>query len=241
MREADVPYFDRALISHISAAHGFALVNKCQGIFVDSIHWSLREALTRWRENGAFKRGLDEQIVEVEIRPLLDAASWGEIVHHYRVDPDRIITSERVFGLEASPPHRPDTFQWRAASWCAECFGVTTATDRAERNARFLEEALELVQSLGLVREDAHALVDYVFDRPGGEPPQETGGVMVTLAALCGAAGLSMTAEGERELDRISKPEMINRIRAKHASKPHRSPLPGDYRHADSAGEDDHG
>ncbi|RQS15519.1 hypothetical protein DIE07_03565 [Burkholderia sp. Bp9002] len=33
--------------------------------------------------------------------------------------------------------------------WMLECFGAAIATDRMERNHRFLEEALELVQACG--------------------------------------------------------------------------------------------
>lgn len=95
----------------------------------------------------------------------------------------------------------------------------------AERNHRFLEEALELVQSLGCTAAEARMLVDYTFGRPTGEPRQEVGGVMVTLAALCTAADLSMRGCGEDELERCWK--NIARIRAKQATKPPSSPLPG--------------
>lgn len=124
-------------------------------------------------------------------------------------------------------------FQQDVQAWCVECFGETTAADVVERNWRFLEEALELVQSLGGAKADALGLVDYVFSRDLGDPKQETGGVMVTLAALCAVNKIDMSAEGMRELNRIQQPEVINRIRTKHANKPHRSALPGDYKHGD--------
>ncbi len=50
---------------------------------------------------------------------------------------------------------------------------------------------------------------------------------MVCMAALCNAAGLSMVEAARRELARISEPAMMARIRAKHAAKEIRSPLPG--------------
>ena len=124
-----------------------------------------------------------------------------------------------------------DEFQARVAAWCSECFGETTAYDVVERNWRFLEEALELVQSLGGNAEDAHKLVDYVFGREAGHPAQEVGGTMVTLAALVAANSLSLGHAAHTELYRIERPEIMDRIRAKHASKPHKSPLPGDYKH----------
>lgn len=117
-------------------------------------------------------------------------------------------------------------FQSRVRPWMLECFGAEIASDRVERNHRFFEEASELVQACGMTASEAHQLVDYTWSRPIGEPNQEAGGVMVTLAALCLANGLDMHVAGETELARISKPDMVIRIRAKQAAKPKHSPLP---------------
>lgn len=117
-----------------------------------------------------------------------------------------------------------DNFQQRVRPWMMACFGAEIAADGAERNHRFLEEALELVQSTGCTASEAHQLVDYVYGRPVGEPAQEVGGVMVTLAALCLAQGLDMHAAGEMELTRIWT--KVEAIRAKQAAKPKHSPLP---------------
>jgi NTP pyrophosphatase (non-canonical NTP hydrolase) len=119
------------------------------------------------------------------------------------------------------------TFQRAVDVWMQACFGITISKDRRERNYRFLEEALELVQALDCTKEDAHALVEYVFGRPVGEPRQEVGGVMVTLAALCTAAAIDAEACGDEELARVWT--MIERIREKQQAKRIRmdySPLP---------------
>ncbi len=118
------------------------------------------------------------------------------------------------------------SYQGAVAEWMLACFGEAIARDRMERNHRFLEESLELVQSLGCSASEAHQLVDYVFGRLVGEPGQEVGGVCVTLAALCNAASLSVAEESECELTRISSPAMIENIRAKQAAKPASAPLP---------------
>ena len=124
----------------------------------------------------------------------------------------------------------PDaSFQARVEPWLFECFGEMIAGDKEERNHRFLEEALELVQACDCTAEEAHKLVDYVFSRPVGEKSQEVGGVHVTLAALCLAQGIDGQAAAEAELSRITQPEMVERIREKQKRKPSMSPLPGVY------------
>ena len=119
----------------------------------------------------------------------------------------------------------PDTFQQRVHQWIIACFGPVIAVDKIERNHRFLEEALELVQSCGCTQSEAHQLVDYVFGRPVGEPKQEVGGVLNTLAALCNAQQIDMDQCGEAELARVWT--KVEQIRAKQAAKPKQSPLPG--------------
>jgi NTP pyrophosphatase (non-canonical NTP hydrolase) len=114
-------------------------------------------------------------------------------------------------------------FQKRVQAWLHACFGVEISSDKKERNHRFLEEAIELVQSCSCTREEAHMLVDYVYGRPVGEMNQEVGGVMLTLAALCQAQGMDMQVNGETELSRVWT--KVDQIRAKQAAKPKNSPL----------------
>jgi len=121
-------------------------------------------------------------------------------------------------------PQAQSAFQQRVQPWMMECFGAEIAADRIERNHRFLEEALELVQATGCTKYEAFKLVNYVFKRPVGKPAQEVGGVMVTLAAHCLANGLDMQACAETELERIWT--KVPEIRAKQAAKPKHSPLP---------------
>lgn len=122
------------------------------------------------------------------------------------------------------------TLQDKVAPWMQECFGPVIAADKDERNFRFFEEGVELVQAGGMTREDAHRLVDYVYDRPIGQQYQEVGGVMITLAAWCLAHGLNMHWCGQVEMDRILQPEVMAKIREKQKNKPHGSPLPGEFK-----------
>lgn len=118
-------------------------------------------------------------------------------------------------------------FQSRVGKWIQDCFPPRVCADRLERRDRFVEEALELAQTLpAFTAERAHALVDYVFSRPVGATEQEVGGVAVTLAALCEAEGIQHHYWAEMELARISTPETMKKIRAKQAAKPVGSALP---------------
>jgi hypothetical protein len=133
----------------------------------------------------------------------------------------------RLFALkDFGPKSAPLPFQDRVAPWLRACFGPTIAADQLERGDRLLEEVLELLQSGAYPPERVAALTAYVWGRPVGEPSQEAGGVLVTLAAYCLALGIDMHEAGEVELARINVPENVAKIRAKQAAKPAGSALP---------------
>ena len=110
------------------------------------------------------------------------------------------------------------SFQDRLRHWVITCLGLQLADNPVERNHRFLEEALELIQATGCTQKEAHQLVDYVFSRPIGEPSQEVGGVLCTLAALCSTHKIDMDKAGEAELARIWT--KIEQVRVNQAAKP---------------------
>ena len=176
---------------------------------------------------------------ETGVRRIIPLAApwWGQSDYH--VEPQWLLRAfdvdkqvEREFALKDFGA----SFQARVQPWMMACFGPEVSGDREERNHRFLEEALELVQACGCTASEAHQLVDYTFARDVGEPRQETGGVMVTLAALCLANDLDMHEAAEVELARIWT--KIEKIRAKQAAKPKHSPLPSHVETGD-AGESD--
>lgn len=123
-----------------------------------------------------------------------------------------------------SQPTPKGDFQSRVQPWMMACFGPEISGDKVERGDRILEETFELLQSGGYDPARVLALRDYVWNRPAGEPHQEVGGVMVTLAAYCLACGLDMHQAGETELARIWT--KVEKIRAKQAAKPTGSALP---------------
>lgn len=159
----------------------------------------------------------DERLAEM--RRLVGEISVGD-------DPDEALSKLDAVLSSIEQEQEPATHQARVAAWMLECFGPEITKDRIERADRFVEEALELAQSIGWTADRGHALVDYVFGRPVGEVGQEVGGVMVTLAALCNVFEIDIDAEAKREVDRITEPDIVLKIRAKQASKPTGSALP---------------
>jgi predicted transcriptional regulator len=112
------------------------------------------------------------------------------------------------------------SFQTRCFKWAVKCLSREVINNKSERGYRFIEESLELVQAVGMTKEQVLAVVDYTYSRPIGELSQEVGGVMVTLTVLCEVFGIDSFDEGERELTRIDTEKLIAVIRSKQQSKP---------------------
>lgn len=111
-----------------------------------------------------------------------------------------------------------ESFQSRVHAWVVDFFpehGVNVP----ERARRFVEEAIELAQAVGLEGTEVQRILDRAYSRPAGEPLQELGGSMVSLAALAEAVHLDAEQAGEIELRRISAPGMRESMRAKQAEK----------------------
>lgn len=109
-------------------------------------------------------------------------------------------------------------FQDNVTQWLGKVFSQEVLDNSNERNFRFLEEAVELVQSANMSKEDVLRIVDYVYDRPVGEIPQEIGGVMVSLIALCNRHGRNLHDDAMTEINRCW--QNIEKIRSKQAAKP---------------------
>ncbi len=110
-------------------------------------------------------------------------------------------------------------FQQLATEWAIECFGKEHCENIDIRSSRFLEEALELCQSLNMTPAQAHNVVEYVYGRTKGEPRQEIGGTMMTLAVLASAMGFEIELAAADELARAWI--KIDKIREKDAAKLH--------------------
>ncbi|MHD0644625.1 hypothetical protein ACYPKM_03160 [Pseudomonas aeruginosa] len=179
-------------------------------------------------DNLASRHGLSVQFRERNGRSVdINGGRYFDATHDLvndHKDPLHPLPRAAAVAMSAPEP-KFGAFQTEVGKWVRACFGEQQEKDLSERRNRFLEEALELGQASGMHKEDALALVDYVFSREKGEVKQEVGGVMTTLAALCNVENIDIKSAAAEELGRIQK--RIKEIRAKHASKPKGSPLPG--------------
>jgi hypothetical protein len=118
-----------------------------------------------------------------------------------------------------------DAAQKEVLRWCKATFGEKDPrwTDVDERCLRHYEEDTELMQALGMTEEQCIAMVKYVFSRPIGEPKQEMGGTLITLAALANSTHISMRDAFEEEnrrcweiKDKIAAKQMVKPLRGKN-------------------------
>ena len=142
---------------------------------------------------------------------MIDTALLWEKVH----EQGRAISAlEKRIGARGMDLHEA---QLRVTQWGYDTFGPEIVLNKDERFLRFLEEAIELAQAGDMDREQAHRLVDYVYDRPPGETIKEAGGVMVTLLLLAHQDGFIAQFALDAEIARIHKEQ--NKIRLRHQEK----------------------
>jgi hypothetical protein len=87
-------------------------------------------------------------------------------------------------------------------SWAVENFGEIAADD-TERARRFLEEAIELGQAMGLPIGDVRSIALRVYSRPAGVIPQEIGQCQITLECLAQVMSVSADFEADEEFHRV--------------------------------------
>lgn len=95
-----------------------------------------------------------------------------------------------------------DDRQRVVVEWGAKAFGADHMADKIVRAARFIEEAAEFVQAIGLPRDHLDRAINHVYSRPAGDPAQEAGGSANTLMAACAAIGLSLDDCQRKEIER---------------------------------------
>jgi hypothetical protein len=109
-------------------------------------------------------------------------------------------------------------YQFKIAEWISRCFGKEVFYDHEERGRRFIEEAVELNQAIGVSKEDILRIVDHVYSRPVGDVFQEIGGVGITLLGLCQSVGYNFEAATQTELDKVEALPTLH-FRKRHIAK----------------------
>ena len=118
--------------------------------------------------------------------------------------------------------------QARIANWVYDTLGGDAAENPQERSLRTAEEVIELAQACGVSRAVLHRLVDYVLERPVGDPVQEIAGVLITLYSTAYALGVNADEALEAELQRVHSPEVMEKVRRRQSEK--REALVGDLK-----------
>ena len=107
-----------------------------------------------------------------------------------------------------------------ALRWAIETFG-DVATNRDERAARLVEEAIEFAQAEGVPRSVVEKILARVYSKPAGDPLAELQGVALTLDSCAENLGDTVEAATARELARVRslpKSEWTKRHDAKVAA-----------------------
>jgi NTP pyrophosphatase (non-canonical NTP hydrolase) len=88
-------------------------------------------------------------------------------------------------------------------AWAVDTFGEV-ARDPIERSLRLIEEAAEVVQTVGLSKEEVLKVVERVYSRPPGALCNELGGLVMTTECLAEAMGYDLETQADWEYKRIT-------------------------------------
>ena len=89
----------------------------------------------------------------------------------------------------------------RIETWLTAVVGADWREHKEERATRFLEEAIELCQTLGVTKEQINIMLDYVYARPSGTLTEELTGVYVTLNALTSSHNMELVPAVEKQFE----------------------------------------
>lgn len=110
-------------------------------------------------------------------------------------------------------------FQERTEKLITDIFGKGHLQKKKENALRMLEEALELAQAYEIDRDLINKITNQVYNKPVGDKFQEMAQTAIQLFRIAGSEGYWLQAEIVKELDRISDPEIQQKIRDKHQLK----------------------
>lgn len=106
---------------------------------------------------------------------------------------------------------------YRALQWAQKTFG-DIALDPRERTLRFLEEAIEVANAMGIEPETVQAVVTRTYERHQGAINREIGQAQLTLELLSKVLKVDQDHEATEEFYRIQKVPQAEWER-RHAAK----------------------
>lgn len=102
-----------------------------------------------------------------------------------------------------------------------------------ERGMRAYEEMTETIQCLKISREDAHKIVDSVYDRPVDEDiRKEIGGTFAMLLSICASLELNLADCLKIDEDIVMQPAKQEKMRSRQHEKLHPEGLLDGYLYA---------
>lgn len=138
--------------------------------------------------------------------------------HHPRVHQATSVGHALALMHEVTGVHIGKRTQTELADWVGRVFGQECLWDMKERSKRVGEESVELMQAVGIPKEEALKIVEYVYSRPPGVVEQELAGVGTTIQTACHAWGVGFEDVVDKELERVlSLP--IEHFKNKHREK----------------------
>ena len=138
-----------------------------------------------------------------------------------RLERDNRQLNEQVTHLQEKATAQVNTLrlQKRVVDWVRSTFDEATQANTAERALRFVEEAIELGQAVGVPRRDIDRLADRVYGNPPGEASKEVAGCGITLLSIAGTLGVDFLGVTSAEIERLEAPEMRERARRRQHEK----------------------
>lgn len=119
---------------------------------------------------------------------------------------DAVVKNSEARNEASIPPEtitRPEELRRTVAlKWAVSIFGEG-AEDGEERAMRFIEEATELVNAVGLSASVVHAIVERIYTRQKGDRGREMGQAMLTLELLAEVYGIDPSQCADVEFARI--------------------------------------
>jgi hypothetical protein len=133
---------------------------------------------------------------------------------------EEVMAREPMIDHETEFVQTIDELQEIVSDWVISVFGIKSQTSTLERCMRLMEESTETGQSGGISREQAHAVVDMVFNKPvDPDISKEIGGVIWCVAALCDCQDQNFGKLLIKAIEECSNPERQAEIKRNHLKK----------------------